>query len=133
MTLPLLPKVLLWLVNLRHLPFLLLSISLPSCTQSLLQSRDGVLKVIKDVAITSLNLFQGDMDLPPLSFHASLEEQWDDEEEPEEIENFLTVVPPYYHHYLDVLFKAKAEKRPPNHACDHHIELKGLLPPVCVI
>ncbi|MBW0524485.1 hypothetical protein O181_064200 [Austropuccinia psidii MF-1] len=104
-----------------------------SVALSLLQSRDEVFKVIKDVAITSLNLFQGDMDLPPLSFHASLKEQWDDEEEPEEIKNFLKVVSPDYHHYLDVLFKEKEEKCPPHHACDHHIELEGLLPPVGVI
>ncbi|MBW0471143.1 hypothetical protein O181_010858 [Austropuccinia psidii MF-1] len=43
------------------------------------------------------------MDLSPLSFHASLEEQ------------------------------VKEEKIPPHHACDHHIELEGLLPPVGVI
>ncbi|MBW0465666.1 hypothetical protein O181_005381 [Austropuccinia psidii MF-1] len=36
----------------------------------------------KDVAISSLHLFQGNMDLPPLSFHVSLEDQWDEEEEP---------------------------------------------------
>ncbi|MBW0568845.1 hypothetical protein O181_108560, partial [Austropuccinia psidii MF-1] len=56
---------------------------------SLLPLRDEVFKEIKDVgqdvAISSLHLFQGDMDLPPLSFHESLEEQWDEEEEPEEI------------------------------------------------
>ncbi|MBW0579714.1 hypothetical protein O181_119429, partial [Austropuccinia psidii MF-1] len=53
------------------------------------------------------------MDLPPLSFHASLEEQWDEEEEPEEIENVLKVVSPSYHQYLDVFSKVKAEKLPP--------------------
>ncbi|MBW0490407.1 hypothetical protein O181_030122, partial [Austropuccinia psidii MF-1] len=73
------------------------------------------------------------MDLPPLSFHASLEEQWDEEEEPEEIETVLKVVPPSYHQYLDVFSKVKAEKLPPHHACDHHIELEGLLPPIGVI
>ncbi|MBW0593680.1 hypothetical protein O181_133395 [Austropuccinia psidii MF-1] len=66
------------------------------------------------------------MDLPPLSFHASLEEQWDEEEEPEEIETVLKVVPPVYHKYLDVFSKVKAEKLPPHRACDHHIELEGL-------
>ncbi|MBW0576401.1 hypothetical protein O181_116116 [Austropuccinia psidii MF-1] len=133
MTLPLLSTVLLWLVNLRHLPFLLLSISLPSFPQSLLPLRDEVFKEIKDVgedvAISSLHLFQGDMDLPPLSFHASLEEQWDEEEEPEEIETMLKVVPPAYHKYLDVFSKVKAEKLPPHRACDHHIKMEGLLPP----
>ncbi|MBW0538394.1 hypothetical protein O181_078109 [Austropuccinia psidii MF-1] len=65
-----------------HIPSIILS-------QSLLKSRDEVFKEIKDVgedvAISSLHLFQGDMDLPPLSFHASLEEQWDEEEESEEV------------------------------------------------
>ncbi|MBW0557510.1 hypothetical protein O181_097225 [Austropuccinia psidii MF-1] len=89
--------------------------------------------VREDVAISSLHLFQGDMDLPPLSFHASLEEQWDEEEDPEEIETVLKVVPPAYHQYLDVFSNVKAEKLPPHHACDHHIELEGLLPPVGVI
>ncbi|MBW0551171.1 hypothetical protein O181_090886 [Austropuccinia psidii MF-1] len=70
------------------------------------------------------------MDLPPLSFHASLEEKWDEEGEPEEIETVLKVVPPAYHQYLDVFSKVKAEKLSPHHACDHHIELEGLLPPV---
>ncbi|MBW0482799.1 hypothetical protein O181_022514 [Austropuccinia psidii MF-1] len=70
------------------------------------------------------------MDLPPLSLHASLEEQWDEEEEPEEIEAVLKVVPPSYHQYFDVLSEVKAEKLPPHRACDHHIELEGLLPPV---
>ncbi|MBW0510609.1 hypothetical protein O181_050324 [Austropuccinia psidii MF-1] len=69
------------------------------------------------------------MDLPPLSFHASLEEQWDEEEEPEEIETMLKVVPPSYHQYLDVFSKVEAEKLPPHCACDHHIKLEGLLPP----
>ncbi|MBW0490950.1 hypothetical protein O181_030665 [Austropuccinia psidii MF-1] len=73
------------------------------------------------------------MDLPPLCFHASLEEQWDEEEEPQEIETLLKVVPPAYHQYLDVLLKVKAEKRSPHCLCDHHIELEGLLPPVGVI
>ncbi|MBW0479994.1 hypothetical protein O181_019709 [Austropuccinia psidii MF-1] len=68
------------------------------------------------------------MDLPSLSFHASLEEQWDEEEEPEEIETVMKVFPPSYHQYLDVLSKRKVEKLPPHCACDHHIELKGLLP-----
>ncbi|MBW0540345.1 hypothetical protein O181_080060 [Austropuccinia psidii MF-1] len=73
------------------------------------------------------------MDLPPLSFHASLEEQWDEEEEPEEIETVLKVVPPAYHQYLDVFSKVKAEKRTPQNACDPHIKLEGLLPPVGII
>ncbi|MBW0479717.1 hypothetical protein O181_019432 [Austropuccinia psidii MF-1] len=108
------------------------SVHIPSIipSQSLLRSRDEVFKEIKDVgedfSISSLHLFQGDMDLPPLSFHASLEE-------PEEIETVLKVVPPAYHQYLDVFSKVKAEKLPPHHTCYHHIELEGLLPPVGVI
>ncbi|MBW0523773.1 hypothetical protein O181_063488 [Austropuccinia psidii MF-1] len=103
------------------------SVHIPSIIPShlLLPSIDEVFKEIKDVgedvAIFSLNLFQGYMDLPPLSFHASLEEQWDEEEEPEEIETVLKVVPPAYHPYLDVFYNMKAKKLPPNHACDHHI------------
>ncbi|MBW0472805.1 hypothetical protein O181_012520 [Austropuccinia psidii MF-1] len=109
-----------------HAPFII-----PS--QSLLPSRDESCKEIKDfledVAISSLHLFQGDIDLPHISFHASLEEQEDEEEEPEEIENALKVVPPAYHQYLDVFPQVKVEKLPPHCACDHHIELEGLLPP----
>ncbi|MBW0521983.1 hypothetical protein O181_061698 [Austropuccinia psidii MF-1] len=73
------------------------------------------------------------MDLPPLSFHASLEEQWDEEEEAEEIETVLNVVPPAYYQYLHVFYKLRAEKLPPHHACDHHIKLEGLLPLIGVI
>ncbi|MBW0589081.1 hypothetical protein O181_128796 [Austropuccinia psidii MF-1] len=67
------------------------SVHIPSIipSQSLLPSRDEVFKEMKDVgedvSISSLQLFQGDMDLPPLSLHASLEEKWDEEEEPKEI------------------------------------------------
>ncbi|MBW0477050.1 hypothetical protein O181_016765 [Austropuccinia psidii MF-1] len=68
------------------------------------------------------------MELPPLSFHASLEEQWDEEEEPEEIEAVFKVVLPAYHQYLDLFSKVKAEELPPHCACDHHIEFEGLLP-----
>ncbi|MBW0564237.1 hypothetical protein O181_103952 [Austropuccinia psidii MF-1] len=64
------------------------SVHIPSIIPShlLLPLRDGVFKemedVGEDVAISSHHLFQGDRDLPPLSFHASLEDQWDEEEEP---------------------------------------------------
>ncbi|MBW0475944.1 hypothetical protein O181_015659 [Austropuccinia psidii MF-1] len=75
-------------------------------SQSLLISRDEVIKEIND---------------------------WDDEEEPEEIETVLKVVPPAYHQYLDIFFKVKAEKLALHCACDHHIELESLLPPVGVI
>ncbi|MBW0585021.1 hypothetical protein O181_124736 [Austropuccinia psidii MF-1] len=73
------------------------------------------------------------MDLPPSSYHDSLEELWDEKEEPEEVETVLKVVPSVYHQYLDVFSKVKAEKLPPHRACDHHIELDGSLPPVGVI
>ncbi|MBW0550743.1 hypothetical protein O181_090458 [Austropuccinia psidii MF-1] len=93
-------RVLVVLFLLLVMTFPLLSAHTPSIipSQSLLPLRDEVLKEIKDVgeavAISSLCLFQGDMDLPTLSFLASLEEQWDEEEEPEEIETVLKVVPP---------------------------------------
>ncbi|MBW0514770.1 hypothetical protein O181_054485 [Austropuccinia psidii MF-1] len=91
------------LVDELKTPFLPLSVHIPSImpSQSLFPSRDEVFKEIKDVgeyvAISSLHLFQVDMNLPPLSFHASLEEQWDEEEEAEEIEAVLKVLPPVYH------------------------------------
>ncbi|MBW0559107.1 hypothetical protein O181_098822 [Austropuccinia psidii MF-1] len=90
------------------------SVHIPSIipSQSLLPLRDEIFKEIKDVGE---------------------DEQWDEEEEPEEIEKVLKVVAPTYHQYLDVLSKVKAEKLPPHLACDHHIELEGLLTPVGVI
>ncbi|MBW0508628.1 hypothetical protein O181_048343 [Austropuccinia psidii MF-1] len=115
------------------------SVHIPSImpSKSLLKSRDELFKEMKyvgeDVSISSLHLFQGDMDLATFSFHASLEEQWNVEEEPEEIETVLKVVPPAYHQYLDVFSKVKTEKPPPHCTCDHHIELEGLLPQVGVI
>ncbi|MBW0527116.1 hypothetical protein O181_066831 [Austropuccinia psidii MF-1] len=73
------------------------------------------------------------MDLPPSSYHESLEELWDEEEESEEVETVMKAVPSVYYQYLDVFSKVKAEKLPPHHTCDHHIELEGSLPPVGVI
>ncbi|MBW0577956.1 hypothetical protein O181_117671 [Austropuccinia psidii MF-1] len=73
------------------------------------------------------------MDLPPSPYHDSLEELWDEEEGPEEIETVMKVVPSTYHQYLDVFPKVKAEKLPTHRACDHHIEMKGSPPPVGVI
>ncbi|MBW0530303.1 hypothetical protein O181_070018 [Austropuccinia psidii MF-1] len=73
------------------------------------------------------------MELPPSSYHDSLEELWDEEEEPEEVETVMKVVPSVYHQYLDVFSKVKAEKLPPHRPCDPHIELEGSLPPVGVI
>ncbi|MBW0533933.1 hypothetical protein O181_073648 [Austropuccinia psidii MF-1] len=102
-----------------------------------LPSKDEVFKEItdfgEDVAISLLHLLQGDMELPPLYFYASLEEQWDEEEDPEEIETVLKVVPTSYHQYLDVLYNVKEEKLPQHRTCDLHIKLEGLLPPVGVI
>ncbi|MBW0573662.1 hypothetical protein O181_113377 [Austropuccinia psidii MF-1] len=73
------------------------------------------------------------MELPPSSYHDSLEELWDEEEEQEEVKTVMKVVPSAYHQYLDVFSKVKAEKRAPHRSCDHHIELEGSLPPVGVI
>ncbi|MBW0575980.1 hypothetical protein O181_115695 [Austropuccinia psidii MF-1] len=73
------------------------------------------------------------MDLPPLSYHDSLKELWDEEEETEEVETMMKVVLFAYHQYLDVFSKVKADKLSPHHTCDHHIELEGSLPLVGVI
>ncbi|MBW0531868.1 hypothetical protein O181_071583 [Austropuccinia psidii MF-1] len=105
--------------------------------QSLLSSRYEVLKEIKDFGednpISSLHLFHGDVDLPPLVYHDSLEKLWDQEEEPKIIETVMKVFPSAYHHYLNLFSKVKAEKLPTCHACDHHIKLEGCLPLVEVI
>ncbi|MBW0492807.1 hypothetical protein O181_032522 [Austropuccinia psidii MF-1] len=97
--------------------------------QSLLISRDEVFKEIKyfreDNHISSLHLFHGNVDLPPASYHASLEELFDGKEDPEESETMMTVFPPSYHQYLVESSKVEAEKCPPHHACDHNIKLKG--------
>ncbi|MBW0510513.1 hypothetical protein O181_050228 [Austropuccinia psidii MF-1] len=104
---------------------------------SLLPSRDYAFKEIQDVGedniSSSLHLFFGNMDLPPPSYHDSLEELWDEEEEPEEVETVMQVVPSVYNRSLDLFSKLKAEKLPPHCACDHHIELEGSLPPFAVI
>ncbi|MBW0527769.1 hypothetical protein O181_067484 [Austropuccinia psidii MF-1] len=100
---------------------------------SLLSSRDEVFKEIKDAgednSVSSLHFFFGNMDLSPSSYHESMEELWDEEEEPAEIETGMKVVPSAYHQYLDVFSKVKSEKLPPFWACDHHIKLEGSLPP----
>ncbi|MBW0519604.1 hypothetical protein O181_059319 [Austropuccinia psidii MF-1] len=72
------------------------------------------------------------MDLPSSSYHDSLEELWDEEEEKEEIET-LKIVCSSYHQYLDVFSKVKAEKLTPHCAYDHHIDLEVSLPPARVI
>ncbi|MBW0543197.1 hypothetical protein O181_082912, partial [Austropuccinia psidii MF-1] len=115
------------------------SVHIPSLNshQSLLSSRDEVFKEIKDVgednSLSSLHLFFGNMDISPSSYHDSLQELWDEEEELEEMETVMKVVPSVYHQYLDVFSKVKAEEIPPHCACDHHIELEGSLTPVGVI
>ncbi|MBW0503129.1 hypothetical protein O181_042844 [Austropuccinia psidii MF-1] len=54
--------------------------------KSLLSYRDEVFKEIqyvgKDNSVSSIHLFFGNTDLPPASYHDSLEELWDEEEEP---------------------------------------------------
>ncbi|MBW0502130.1 hypothetical protein O181_041845 [Austropuccinia psidii MF-1] len=105
------------------------SVHIPSFSShtSLLSSRNEVFKEInyvgEDNSVYSLHLFFGNMDLPPSSYNASLEELWDEEEDPKEIETMMKVVQSAYDKYLDVFSKMKAEKLPPHHACDHHIKL----------
>ncbi|MBW0532433.1 hypothetical protein O181_072148 [Austropuccinia psidii MF-1] len=112
-----------------HIPSLNLHISL-------LSSRDEVFKEIQDVgednSVSPLHLFFGNMDLFPSLYHDSLEEVWDEEEDPE-VETVIKLVPSSYHQYLDVFSKVKAVKLSPHCACDYHIELEGSLPPVGVI
>ncbi|MBW0570919.1 hypothetical protein O181_110634 [Austropuccinia psidii MF-1] len=75
------------------------SVHIPSkySSQSLPLSGDEVLKEIQDVgednSVSLIHLSFGNMDLPPSSYHDSLEELWDEEEEPEEVETVLEVVP----------------------------------------
>ncbi|MBW0480430.1 hypothetical protein O181_020145 [Austropuccinia psidii MF-1] len=45
----------------------------------------------------------------------------------------MKVSPSVYHQYLDLFYRLKAEKLPPQFTCDHHIEVEGSLPPVGVI
>ncbi|MBW0562341.1 hypothetical protein O181_102056 [Austropuccinia psidii MF-1] len=102
-----------------------------------MSSRDELFKEIQEVgednSVSSLCLFFGNMNLPPSSYHDSLEELWDEEKETEKVETLIKVVPSVYNQYLDLFSKVKAKKLPPHHACDHHIELEGSLPPVGVI
>ncbi|MBW0562160.1 hypothetical protein O181_101875 [Austropuccinia psidii MF-1] len=115
------------------------SVHIPSLNShtSLLSSRDEVFKVIQDCgednSVSSLNLFLGNMDLPPSSYHDSVEQLWDEKKEPEEVENMMKAVSSAYNQYVDVFPKVKAEKPPPHCACDHHIELEGSPPPVGMI
>ncbi|MBW0584465.1 hypothetical protein O181_124180 [Austropuccinia psidii MF-1] len=79
------------------------SVHIPSINspQSLPLSGHEVFKEIQDVggnnSVSLLHLFFGNMDLPPSSYNDSLEELWDEEEEPEEVETMMKVVPSTYH------------------------------------
>ncbi|MBW0493661.1 hypothetical protein O181_033376 [Austropuccinia psidii MF-1] len=103
------------LVGDSRTPSFLSSVHIPSLNspQSLLSPRAEVFKEIQDVgednSVSSLHLLFGNMDLPPSSYHDSLEELWDEEEEPEEVETVMKVFPSVYHQYLDVFSKVKAE------------------------
>ncbi|MBW0570697.1 hypothetical protein O181_110412 [Austropuccinia psidii MF-1] len=127
------------LVGDSQTPSLPSSVHIPSVNlhQSLLLSVAEGFKEIQDFgednSVSSCHLFFGNMDLPPSSYHDSLKELWEEEEEPEEVETVMKVVPSVSHQYLYVFSKFKAEKRPPHHTRDHHIELEGCLPPVGVI
>ncbi|MBW0524762.1 hypothetical protein O181_064477 [Austropuccinia psidii MF-1] len=111
------------------------SIHLPSlnCHRSSLSSEYEVFKNIQDVReddfVSSLHCFLGNMDLPPSSYNCSLDELWDEEEEPEEIEKLMKLVNSVYHHYLNVVSKVKEEKLPPHCSSDYHNKLEGSLPP----
>ncbi|MBW0537282.1 hypothetical protein O181_076997 [Austropuccinia psidii MF-1] len=97
--------------------------------QSLLSSRDEVFKEVRDFGednfISLPHLFHGNLNLPPSSHCDSLEELWDEEEEPEEIETVMKIVPSTDHHYLDLFSSLKAGKPPSHHSCDHNIKLEG--------
>ncbi|MBW0575711.1 hypothetical protein O181_115426 [Austropuccinia psidii MF-1] len=106
------------LVGDSRTPSIPYSVHIPSLNshKSLPSSRDEVFKEIQDVgennSVSLLHLFFGNMALPPSSYHDSLEELWDEEEEPEEIEAVMKVVTSVYHQYLDVSCKVKAENLP---------------------
>ncbi|MBW0545724.1 hypothetical protein O181_085439 [Austropuccinia psidii MF-1] len=91
------------LVGASRTPSFPYSVHIPSInsSQSLPLSEDEVFKEIQDVgednSVSTLHLFFANMDLPPSSYHDSLEEFWDEEEEPEEIETVMKVVPSTYH------------------------------------
>ncbi|MBW0470244.1 hypothetical protein O181_009959 [Austropuccinia psidii MF-1] len=113
-----------------HIPF----INFP---HSSISSRNEVFKEMKDVgqynSISSLHLFHENLDLPPSAYHYSLEELWNADQELAKIEAVMKVVPSSNHHFLDLFSRVKADKHPPYHFCDHHVELKGSLPPIGVI
>ncbi|MBW0527382.1 hypothetical protein O181_067097 [Austropuccinia psidii MF-1] len=118
------------LVILEHHHFHLPSLNSHMSLQS---SEYEVFKDIQDVGeddfVSSLHLFLGNMDLPPSSYHYSLDELRNEEEEPEEIEKVMKFDKSVYHHYLNVVSKVKEEKLPPDCSGDYHNKLEGSLPP----
>ncbi|MBW0479505.1 hypothetical protein O181_019220 [Austropuccinia psidii MF-1] len=127
------------LVDDSRTPSIPVSVHIPSLNshKSLLSCIDEVFKGIQyvgeDISVSSFHHFFGNMDLSPSSYHDSLENFWDEEEEPEEIHTVMKGSPSVYHQYLNVFSKVKAEKLPPHHACAHYIELEQSLPPIGVI
>ncbi|MBW0484719.1 hypothetical protein O181_024434 [Austropuccinia psidii MF-1] len=91
----LLPKLCAALVGDSRTPSFPSSVHIPSLYshQSLLLSRNEVFKEVQDVgedtSASSLHHFFKNMEIPPLSYHDSLEELCNEEEEPEEIETMI--------------------------------------------
>ncbi|MBW0471296.1 hypothetical protein O181_011011 [Austropuccinia psidii MF-1] len=91
------------LIGASRTPSFTSSVHIPSLNHhlSLIPSRDEVFKEIQDVgednSVSSLNFFFGNMDLPPSSYHDSMEELWDEEEEEEEVETMMKFVPSVYY------------------------------------
>ena len=54
---------------------------------------------------------------------------FDDDEDPDEVENILSAVPKEYHDFIDVFSKVRAERLPPHRFYDHKFEFEGPLPP----
>ncbi|MBW0560503.1 hypothetical protein O181_100218 [Austropuccinia psidii MF-1] len=67
----------------------------------------------EDNSVSLLNAFFGDMDLLPSSYHDSLQEFWDEEEELEELKTIMKVVTSSHYQDLDVFSKVKAGKLTP--------------------
>ncbi|MBW0473031.1 hypothetical protein O181_012746 [Austropuccinia psidii MF-1] len=99
-----------------------ISVDIPSINfpPSLLSSRNEGFEEMKDVgennSISLLQLFHGNVDIPPSSYQDSLENLWDEEEEPKEIQTLMEVSPSVYHYHLDVFPKVKEACIPPYHA-----------------
>ncbi|MBW0484791.1 hypothetical protein O181_024506 [Austropuccinia psidii MF-1] len=86
------------LVGDSRTPSFLSSVHIPSLNShtSLLPTRNEFYKEIQDVgkdnSVSSPHLFFGNMDLPTSPYHDSLEELWDEEEEPEEVETMMNSI-----------------------------------------